>query len=307
MCRILAYLGEPLSLDGPLFAAENSLVGQSVSPRLMSLLNIGGFGLVAWEAASREPERPYTYRTPDVPVFDRNLKALAEKVHVTSAIAHVRGVTYDAGQSVGPQNLHPFRFGEARVVLAQNGALHRFAEMRYDLLEFIRPELAHSIEGTTDAEWIYAAVLSRLDDPFGAVRSRELADATEATVTTIGELRERHGIHTHSPVNLVLGDGNTLIAVRFCFDYGWYRADQSFFDVEREFDFTSLWFALGKSFAPAQDGWDIRFDQGTGAAFIASEPLGRDTTGWLEVPEYSMAVLTSEDAGVTVEVRELAG
>jgi predicted glutamine amidotransferase len=170
MCRILAYLGEPLSLDGPLFAAENSLVGQSVSPRLMSLLNIGGFGLVAWEAASREPERPYTYRTPGV-----------------------------------------------------------------------------------------------------------------------------------------LGDGNTLIAVRFCFDYGWYRADQSFFDVEREFDFTSLWFALGKSFAPAQDGWDIRFDQGAGAAFIASEPLGKDTTGWLEVPEYSMAVLTGQDGGVTVEVRELAG
>jgi glutamine amidotransferase len=157
MCRILAYLGEPLSLDGPLFAADNSLVRQSLSPRLMSLLNIGGFGLVAWEAASREPERPYSYRTPNVPVFDRNLKALAEKVHVTSAIAHVRGLVYDAGQNVGPQNLHPFRFGEARVVLAQNGALHRFAEMRYDLLEFIRPELARSIQGTTDAEWIYAA------------------------------------------------------------------------------------------------------------------------------------------------------
>jgi glutamine amidotransferase len=307
MCRILAYLGEPLSLDGPLFAADNSLVTQSLSPRLMSLLNIGGFGLVAWEAASREPERPYSYRTPNVPVFDRNLKALAEKVHVTSAIAHVRGLVYDAGQNVGPQNLHPFRFGEARVVLAQNGALHRFAEMRYDLLEFIRPELARSIQGTTDAAWIYAAVLSRLDDPLGAVTPRELAEATEATVITIGEMRERHGIHTHSPVNLVLGDGNTLIAVRFCFDYGWYRADQSFFDVEREFDFTSLWFTLGKSFAPAEDGWGIRFDQGTGAALVASEPLGKDTTGWLEVPEYSMAVLASGDSGVSVEVRELAG
>jgi hypothetical protein len=178
--------------------------------------------------------------------------------------------------------------------------------MRHDLLEVIRPDFALSIEGTTDAEWIYAAVLSRLDDPLGAVTSRELADATEATVKTIGELRDLHGIHTHSPVNLVLGDGDTLIAVRFCFDYGWYRADQSFFDVEREFDFTSLWFTLGKRFAPGEDGWDIRFDQGLGAAFIASEPLGKDTTAWLEVPEYSMAVLTGDDSGVSIDVRELA-
>ena len=108
------------------------------------------------------------------------------------------------------------------------------------------------------------------------------------------------------PMNLVLGDGNTLIAVRYCFDYGWYRDDQSFFDVEREFDFTSLWFALGKSFTADEDGWDIRFDEGLGAAFIASEPLGNDATGWLEVPEYSMAVLTSDGSGVSADVQEVA-
>jgi glutamine amidotransferase len=74
----------------------------------MSLLNIGGFGLVAWDDTSPLPERPYVYRTPNVPVFDRNLKALAEKLHVTSALAHVRGVVYEPGETVGPQNLHPF-------------------------------------------------------------------------------------------------------------------------------------------------------------------------------------------------------
>ena len=71
MCRVLAYLGEPVQLDGVLFEASNSLVRQSVQARLMSLLNIGGFGLVAWDDASPLPERPYVYRTPNVPVFDR--------------------------------------------------------------------------------------------------------------------------------------------------------------------------------------------------------------------------------------------
>ena len=120
MCRVWAHLGDPLLIDGPLFGAENSLIAQSVSPSLMSLLNIGGFGLLAWDAGSRTPEEPYAYRTPNVPVFDRNLKALAAKVHANAAVAHVRGVVYDPSERVGPQNLHPFRFPGARIALAQN-------------------------------------------------------------------------------------------------------------------------------------------------------------------------------------------
>ena len=40
--------------------------------------------------------------------------------------------------------------------------------MRYSLVEHVRPELAERIEGTTDSEWIYALILSQLDDPVGA-------------------------------------------------------------------------------------------------------------------------------------------
>ena len=47
--------------------------------------------------------------------------------------------------------------------------------MRYDLVPHVRPELAQRIEGTTDSEWIYALVLSQLEDPYGvpeAARAR---------------------------------------------------------------------------------------------------------------------------------------
>ncbi len=67
MCRVLAYLGEPILLDELLYRNENSLVNQSVSPGLMSFLNIGGFGLAAWDSDSRSPGLPFTYRTPGVP------------------------------------------------------------------------------------------------------------------------------------------------------------------------------------------------------------------------------------------------
>ena len=305
MCRVLAYLGDPVPLHGPLFEAENSLVTQSVAARLMSLLNIGGFGLTAWDAFSHEPGIPYTYRTPGVPVFDRNLSALAEKVQATGVIAHVRGVIYDPSQTVGPQNLHPFRFAGAPVALAQNGDLYGFADMRYDMLEFTDARLARMIEGTTDTEWVYALLLSQLDDPFAPASADELVDATTATLTILRELRLRRGIATQSPVNLVLGDGNTLVATRFCFDYGWYPDDGSFFAGEREFDFTTLWYTFGERYVTDGGSWRMEFGERHGAALVASEPLGADTSQWFEAPEYSMLVVTRADGGVAVDIQEL--
>lgn len=80
MCRVLAYLGEPLALDDLLFASDNSLIRQTYAPRMSDMLNLAGFGLVAWDAASFRPETPFGYRTTAVPVFDRNLKQLARKL-----------------------------------------------------------------------------------------------------------------------------------------------------------------------------------------------------------------------------------
>lgn len=49
MCRVLAYLGEPISLERVLFETDSSLVRQSYSPRMMAtFLNLAGFGMVAW-------------------------------------------------------------------------------------------------------------------------------------------------------------------------------------------------------------------------------------------------------------------
>jgi glutamine amidotransferase len=119
------------------------------------------------------------------------------------------------------------------------------------------------------------------------------------------DLRERRGISTQSPVNLVMGDGNSLVATRFCFDYGWYPDDESFFAAEREFDFTTLWYTLGERYAADDGAWDMRFGERTGAALIASEPLGGDTSQWFEAPEYATLVVTRGEDGVAVDVRDL--
>src|SRR5262249_36364600 len=241
VCRILAYLGEPLMVQSLLFAPDNNLVRQSYSPRMMNtFLNLAGFGMKAWDPRSLQPEEPFTYRATALPSFDRNLRAIAAKLAPTCLVAHVRGVTYSGEAVVAETNLHPFHFPGARVVLAHNGHLRQFPRMRYALLEHIRPELAQCIEGTTDSEWIYALVLSQLADPYGLPATRELADAVVGALRILRRVRAAHRIETSSPVNLCVSTGHSLVATRLSYDYGWYPREDEM--LETDLPFVSLWY-----------------------------------------------------------------
>ena len=239
-----------------LFDPDNGLVTQSYSPQMMNtFLNLGGFGLQAWDPGSLRPDDPFTYRATTLPSFDRNLRSLSGKLAPTCLVAHVRGVTYAEEAVVADTNLHPFRFRGARVVLAHNGHLRQFARMRYSLVEHVRPDLAERIEGTTDSEWIYALILSQLDDPYGLPETRELAEATAASLRILRKVRAAHGIDTSSPVNLCLSTGRAVVATRFSFDYGWYPPEDEF--LETDLPFVSLWYAIGGEYAEHDGGWQM--------------------------------------------------
>src|SRR5262249_58871528 len=94
MCRALLYLGQPVLLDNLLCQPDSALVRQAYMPKMLHMLNLAGFGMRAWDRHSSEPLKPYSYASTSLPVFDRNLKALAEKIHPSCVLAHVRGVTY---------------------------------------------------------------------------------------------------------------------------------------------------------------------------------------------------------------------
>jgi glutamine amidotransferase len=282
-------MGEPALVDDLLFGAEVSLVRQATDARFMQLMNLGGFGMAAWAPDSVTPAAPFTYRTPGVPMFDRNLKSLCEKVRASAVVAHVRGVIYEPSERVGPQNVHPFMFPGAAFALAQNGDLFDFSRMRMDLLNYIPGSLAALIEGTTDTETFYALCLAQLDDPFAPCGVEEMAQAARDALRIVGEIRDQRGIGVQSPINLVLTDGRNMVATRFVYDYGWYPDDGSFFAGEREHDFTTLWYSAA----------DTRL-------VIASEPLTRDTSSWLKAPEYSMLIASREqDDSITFELEEI--
>jgi glutamine amidotransferase len=293
MCRVLAYLGEPIPLAHVLFETDSSLVRQSHTPRMMEkFLNLAGFGMTAWDPRSVRAEDPFTYRTTTLPDFDQNLRNLSGKLAPTCLVAHVRGVVGGEQAMVTEANLHPFRLPGARVVLAHNGHLREFARMRYDLLEHVRPELAQGIAGSTDSEWIYAMVLSQLEDPHGEPDVRELADAVTATLRSLREVRARHGIDISSPVNLFLATGRSLVATRFSFDYGWYPDEDSL--LETDLPYCSLWYTVGGTYGPRADGASsMTAGDAPRSVLIASEPLTIDTTSWLELPEYSMIMASA--------------
>jgi predicted glutamine amidotransferase len=287
MCRALLYLGSPVLLDNLLYQPDSALVRQSYMPKMLHMLNLAGFGLRAWSAASPGPAAPFAYASPSLPVFDRNLKNLAEKVEAECVLAHVRGVAYSTAVEISLQNVHPFQFPGVPLALAHNGDLARIAEMRPQLAAHIRPEFLKAIRGTTDSEWIYALVLSQLEDPYARSSADGLVEAIGRALAILRDVRAKLGIGTSSSVNLFATDGTQLAAVRYCFDFGRYATEDPARLHEANLAFLSLWYTTGRGYGLHEGEWQMTGGaENADSILIASEPLTRDTSSWVEVPEY---------------------
>jgi glutamine amidotransferase len=306
MCRALLYLGEPVLLDNLLFQPDSALVRQSYMPKMLHMLNLAGFGMRAWEPGSHDEAAPFAYASDSLPVFDRNLKSLAGKVRAGCVLAHVRGVAYSTQVEISLQNVHPFQFAGVPLALAHNGDLTRFAELRPRLAAHVRPELARQVRGTTDSEWVYALVVSQLEDPGVSPTGPELVAAITRTLGIIRAERAALGIDVSSSLNLFVTDGRQVAAVRYCFDFGRYATGDAARVHEANMSYLSLWYTAGRGYGLHDGEWKM-----TGGAeyadsiLIASEPLTRDVASWVEVPEYSVLHAEIRNGKPSVEIRYL--
>ena len=307
MCRALLYLGQPVLLDDLLFRPDSSLVNQAYMPRMLHMLNLAGFGLMAWDRASHEPTVPFRYAAPALPVFDRNLKSLAGKIRPSCVLAHVRGVAYSPEVNISLQNTHPFCFDGYRVALAHNGDLHNVAEIKDDLLREMPAGVARAIAGSTDSELIYGLLLSRLKAPREGADAPELIAAVEQTLDIIRRARARAGIATSSSVNLFITTGECVLAVRYCFDFGCYRTDDPRRVHEANLSYLSLWYTTGREYGLHDGEWQmIGGEEMASSLLIASEPLTSDTATWTEVPEYALVHGEVRDGRPHIAVHALA-
>ena len=295
MCRVLSYLGPPVLLDELLYQPDSSLIRQAYAPQQLQMLNLGGFGMLAWDPESPSPSVPWAYRSTELPIFDPNLKALALKARAGCMLAHIRGIAYRSDAGFGPQNLHPFKFQDSRWAMAHNGDLAGFSQMKSDIQRFVPSELRNRIRGTTDSETMYALVLSQLKEPLDGASSDALLQAMVDALKIVGGVRLQHGIAQSSSMNLFFTDGASIVALRYTFNFGGYDTTDPSKVHEANMRYLSLWYTAGERYEQVDDEWRTVGAPGRCDAFLlASEPLTRDVTGWVEVPEYSALLVEGE-------------
>jgi glutamine amidotransferase len=131
--------------------------------------------------------------------------------------------------------------------------------------------------------------------------------AVDRTFSIIREVRRDHDINTSSPTNLFISDGRLVVAVRFAFDYGCYDMNDPVPYQNVDHNFLGIWYTTGKAYSLQDGEWKmIRAPIEAGRSLlISSEPLTRDVSTWLEVPEYSALVSTAEDGKQLLRVKYL--
>lgn len=201
MCRLLAYLGPPVSLARLLVEPEHSLLEQSYAPREMTSgrVNADGFG-IAWYD-SRRQEAPFLYRN-ILPIWaDVNLDSLARYVESGCVLANVRSAT--PGQSLDFVNTHPFLCGSVSAM--HNGFVTEFRRtLQRPLRERLSDETYAAVRGDTDSELLSAWIFHHLDGAEGLAQAltRALAGLAEMAPDAVMTL------------NFILSDGRGLVASR---------------------------------------------------------------------------------------------
>ncbi|MGB2923682.1 MAG: ergothioneine biosynthesis protein EgtC [Limnothrix sp.] len=204
MCRLLAYLGEPIQGDRLLLEPVHSLEVQSYQPKEMTagLLNADGFG-IGWYHSEKE-DIPYTYKSL-LPIWsDINLPQISRYLESHCVLAYVRSAT--PGLSVDLGNCQPFT--DEKISFIHNGYINNFRQTLYrPIRSQLNDKLYQKIHGTTDSEHIFALVLNDYQTCLKA-----------AILTALQQLREWADLYdTHFSANLVLSDGKQLFATRYSY------------------------------------------------------------------------------------------
>jgi ergothioneine biosynthesis protein EgtC len=262
MCRILAYLGSPISLDSLLLKPDHSLLVQSYRPKELevALLNADGFGF-GWYDADVDKPLPYSYRNV-LPIWnDGNLSSLCSYIRTGSFVANVRSAT--PGLPLDFSNCQPFQHGN--LLFVHNGYIERFRQTLYRPMRDLIGDVAYqNIYGLTDSEHIFNLLVHLLEEQ----PALSLPEALLQTVDSLQTLANQAGVRVSAAI--VVSTGQELVAARFdnqakAPSFYWLRLDD--------------WLRSGSSQGvPASDSAQSHL----AGIVLASEPLFTDN--WTPLP-----------------------
>ncbi len=203
MCRIAAYIGQPITLSRLLYDAPHGLEHQSYAPREMisGTVNVDGTGVVWW----LDEDTPLRYTTPLPPWSDPNLPGLAPRLSGSPILATVRSAT--PGIPSGSGSVLPFLHDA--VAGTHNGYLRRFSEATAAACVSALPsDLVGAIETLTDSAVLFLLAIAQLRES----ASGDLGAAAVAAVDQV--VRICRDAKADCSLNLVLANADGIAAVR---------------------------------------------------------------------------------------------
>lgn len=212
MCRLVAYLGEPILLDELLYRPKNSLILQSHKAREREEpLNGDGFG-VGWYYPEISPT-PAVFRSITPAWSNLNLQSIARRTRSGCLFSHVRAATHNS--RVLEVNCHPFTFGS--FLWMHNGHIGGFPLLKRKIVNLLSEERYMAIQGSTDTEHAFALFLDHLRiaenaSPF------EMKTALLQMLKTLEKLSMDNKIAEPSFLNICVTNGNEIVAMRYVSD-----------------------------------------------------------------------------------------
>lgn len=196
MCRHLAYVGSPITLQSLLIDPVHSLVQQSWAPRfqISGIMNVDGFG-VGWYQRDSSGQTPARYRR-DRPIWtDAGFSDLARVTSSPAILAAVRSAS--PGLPFGEAACAPF--AHERWLFSLNGSLEGYPDKAAPLLDHLDSARLLQMEAATDSALLWLLVRAQLDG--GAA----LGDA-------LGSVARLTTAHCDGRFNLLLTDGVEIAA-----------------------------------------------------------------------------------------------
>jgi len=283
MCRFVAYLGAPILVEEIITKPHNSLIHQSYSAQESEMtVNGDGFGMGWYNKAIRE--QPALYRSVSPAWRDQNLLYNASFIKTPCFLAHIRAASTGA---VSIENTHPFHY--ENFLMMHNGGILEFEKIKRDMIEFLDEESFEWIKGQSDTQYIMAMIMTyaRKIKKEGRLTTKQLISCFKNTFSTIETLKKKHNIEAPSLYNIVITDGNRLIATRY--------------STEPEKEMRTLHYTDKMSCHICEKGL-LHIDEPSEkrtATLIASEILSEEKERWKEVPQ-NHAVYIDQDLNVSL-------
>lgn len=283
MCRLLAYLGQPVLMEKFLYEPVNSMIKQSFEAKeIEEPLNGDGFG-VGWYHQQITPQ-PAVFVSIYPAWNNRNLRYLASLVQSDCLVAHVRAASVG---DVSESNCHPFHY--KKYLMAHNGGVEEFDKIKRSLKDKLSDERYLWLKGQTDSEHLFALFLEYLSTRKADFTADDVADSFEEMIVTLKQMMQDKGIVEPAYLNMVFIDGERMVGLRYTTGV----------DVKP----LTLYYSEGSKYI-CEDGvcYMVPSAGSDKSVMIVSEKLTDIAQDWKLIPENHM-VLVYKD--LTVKLRKV--